>query len=38
MSFLDGGSHRPKTREVALAEFEKTLTRPDSIFLTAIRK
>lgn len=38
MSFLDGGSHRPKTREVALAEFEKTLTRPDSMFLTAIRK
>jgi RimJ/RimL family protein N-acetyltransferase len=37
MSFLDGGSHRPKTREVARDEFEKTLKKPDSMFFTVIR-
>lgn len=38
MSFLDGGSHRPKTREVAVAEFEKRLNNPDSMFFTVILK
>ena len=36
MSFLDGGSHRPKTREVALEEFERTLKKPGSMFFTVI--
>ena len=36
MSFLDGGSHRPKTREVAEAEFKKTLENPKSHFFTVI--
>ncbi len=37
MSFLDGGSHRPKTREVARDEFDKTLKKPGSMFFTVIR-
>jgi RimJ/RimL family protein N-acetyltransferase len=36
MSLLDGGSHRPKTREVAREEFEKALKKPGSMFLTII--
>lgn len=36
MSFLDGGSHRPKTREVAVKEFEETLANPKSLFFTVI--
>lgn len=38
MSFLDGGAHKPKTRAVAEAEFDKTLKNPDSRFFTVIHK
>lgn len=38
MSFLDGGAHRPKTRDVAEAEFKKTLENPESRFFTVIHK
>ena len=38
MSFLDGGAHRPKTREVAEAEFKKTLEDPGLRFFTVIHK
>lgn len=38
MSFLDGGSHRPKTREVAEAEFKKVLEDRELHFFTVIHK
>ena len=38
MSFLDGGSFRPKTHEVAREEFEKTLKSGKSMFFSIILK